>query len=255
MSDVFKKVITKINETADFNTNHTYCEKGLRVEIDSDSVKYLKPENLKKGNTALGVNGELIKYAEEDKGGVTYSVSTARQQVIESVNTDPYVNKAVVNFTVNKVLPQDIDENLLPKNIKNGISIFGVTGTAGRVYEQKPLINVATANSTIVLNVSDITSDTTYDVFRGVTLPGIYLKETGLNYEVRSEIFSSDIKKGASIGASYLGKPITGGYTLNFRYSVRSGSKNKPSRLTIARLNSDGTDRNVYTLLGTGAFI
>ena len=249
MSDVFKKVIKNINDTIVFNTGYTYCEKGLRVEIDSDSVEYLKPENLKKGNTVLGVNGELIKYAEEDKGGVAYSVSKTQQQVIESVNSDPYENKAVVNFTVNKVSPQDIDENLLQKNIKNGISIFGVTGTAGKVYEQKPLINVATANSTVVLNVSDITSDTTYDAFKGIMLPGVYLRRTGDNSGNRTEIGSGTIKDGVSIGASYLGKPITGNFTSNFRYSVSSGTGNIPGRLTIALLNSNGTDRIVYTLL------
>lgn len=256
MSDVFKKVITKIDETIKFNTKYTYCEKGLRVEIDSDSKEHLKPENLKKGNTALGVNGELIKYAEEDKGGATYSVSTEQQQVIEAVNLDPYENKAVVNFTVNKVEPTDIDENLLPKNIKNGISIFGVTGTAGRVYEQKPLINVATADSTIVKNLSDITPDTTFDAFRGVMLPGVYLMRTGdNNTENRMDIHQRYIKAGVYIGASSSGKQIKGAFTSNFRYSVSPGYSNTPSGLTIVILNDDGTDLYKYKLSGTGVLI
>lgn len=259
MSDVFKKVITNINDTIVFNTEYTYCEKGLRVEIDSDSKENLKSENLKKGNTALGVNGELIKYTEEDKGGAAYSVSTEQQQVIESVSSDPYENKAVVNFTVNKVNPTDIDENLLPKNIKNGISILGVTGTAGRVYKTKPLINVATANSTIVKNLSDITSDAAYDAFSGVMLPGIYLGRTGDNYtEDRIDISHYYIKAGVYIGASSSGKQIMGSHSPNLRYSVSQEYENiynTPSRLTIAILYEDGTDKYKYTLNGTGVLI
>lgn len=256
MSDVFKKVIKNINDTIEFKTGYTYCEKGLRVEIDSDSVEHLKPENLKKGNTALGVNGELIKYTEEDKGGATYSVSTEQQQVIEAINLDPYENKAVVNFTVNKVNPTDIDENLLPKNIKNGISILGVTGTAGRVYKTKPLINVATADSTIVKNLSDITSDTAYDAFSGVMLPGIYLERTGdNNTEDRMDIHPRYIKAGVYIGASSSGKQIIGSYSPNLRYSVSPEYSNTPSGLTIAILNDDGTDKYKYTLTGTGVLI
>ena len=86
----------------------------LANEIKAQKDAYLLPENLKKGVTLLGVKGTLEVKPEQTKA---IDPSTSYINVLPD---DGYTLSSVTVRPVNET----IDENIIPENIKDGISIL-----------------------------------------------------------------------------------------------------------------------------------
>lgn len=89
-------------------------------DIKEDKNTNLKPENLKAGVTCLGVEGTLEELQGEEK---TITPTTQEQIITPDINYN-----AITKLTINPVT-NSIDSNIVPENIKNGVTILGVTGT------------------------------------------------------------------------------------------------------------------------------
>lgn len=100
--------------------------------IDSD----IKAENIRNGINILGVTGNII----ELKGTTLEVVPTTQDQQL----TPPNGFNGFTTVTISGV-DSGIDPNLTPTNIKNGVSILGVTGN---VIELKGETKTITANGT-----------------------------------------------------------------------------------------------------------
>lgn len=125
------------------------------------------PSTIREGYTAY-VNGEKITGTIPDLGATTY-IPTTEDQVFEAGS---YIAG-----------PQTIkgDANLLPQNIKNGVSIFGVEGTydAGVTTEESFLIDCANFNSsTEVYNaysaITMVSQDGSYQNFSNLEDGSVY---------------------------------------------------------------------------------
>ena len=125
------------------------------------------PSTIREGYTAY-VNGEKIVGTIPDWGATTY-IPTTEDQVFEAGS---YIAG-----------PQTIkgDANLLPQNIKNGVSIFGVEGTydAGVTTEESFLIDCANFNSsTEVYNaysaITMVSQDGSYQSFSNLEDGSVY---------------------------------------------------------------------------------
>ena len=100
--------------------------------IDSN----IKPENIIKGKTILGVAGSVEFLTEE------LEVTPTRRKQTKTPIKDGY-SKVVIN-----AVTSDIDGNILPENILQGVQILGVAGT---VVENKPQsTRRITANGTYI---------------------------------------------------------------------------------------------------------
>lgn len=88
--------------------------------INNQKNQYLVPENLRNDVTILGITGSLIELNGETKA-VTPTTSS---QIITPTGTG---KNALTQVTVNAVTSA-IDNNIQAGNIKNGVSILGVTG-------------------------------------------------------------------------------------------------------------------------------
>lgn len=89
------------------------------VPIMDISDSTVTPETLAKGVTAYDKSGEKITGKKEDP---TFQEKTVTPSV-SSQDITPDSGKVLSKVTVNG------DSNLVPENIKNGVSIFGVTGS------------------------------------------------------------------------------------------------------------------------------
>ena len=89
---------------------------GVTSSIDSNIV----PSNIKEGVTILGVNGAL----EPVKGEEIYINPSTTTQVIIPGNSKNAITKATV-----APVTSAIDAKIISSNIKEGVSILGVTGT------------------------------------------------------------------------------------------------------------------------------
>lgn len=100
--------------------------------IDSN----IKPENIIKGKTILGVAGSVEFLTEE------LEVTPTRRKQTKTPTNDGY-SKVIIN-----AVTSDIDGNILPENILQGVQILGVEGT---VVENKPQsTRRITANGTYI---------------------------------------------------------------------------------------------------------
>ena len=86
--------------------------------VTSSIDNNIKPENIKKGITILGVTGNIEFITEE------LTVTPTRRKQTKTPSSDGY-SKVVIN-----AVTSDIDGNILPENIVSGIEILGVAGTA-----------------------------------------------------------------------------------------------------------------------------
>lgn len=136
------------------------------TDIDTSDAT-ATPSTIREGYTAY-VNGEKIVGTIPDLRATTY-IPTTEDQIFEAGS---YI-----------VGPQTIkgDANLLPQNIKNGVSIFGVEGTydAGGTTEESFLIDCANFNSsTEVYNaysaITMVSQDGSYQSFSNLEDGSVY---------------------------------------------------------------------------------
>lgn len=80
----------------------------------------LLPENIKKDVSILGVTGTLEPINNQEKT----VIATITEQSITPDEGFNGLSKVVIPGVTN-----EIDSNILPENIKSGITILGVTGT------------------------------------------------------------------------------------------------------------------------------
>lgn len=85
--------------------------------IQASAISGLTSDNVRKGVTILGVDG-----AYPDTKEVLVNPTTS-SQVIEALES-PFINRVVVTKVTSA-----IDSNIVPGNIKQGVSILGVDGT------------------------------------------------------------------------------------------------------------------------------
>lgn len=96
----------------------TLLEKANQILAQKEAN--LLPENLKSGITCMGVEGTLIELQGEEK--------VIEPSIEEQVITPSEGKNGITQATVNPVTSA-IDTNILPENIKSGVSILGVEGT------------------------------------------------------------------------------------------------------------------------------
>ena len=88
--------------------------------VTSDIDDNIQSGNIKQGITILGVNGSLIP----DKPDQTKIVTPTTEEQIVTADS----GFELASVTVNAVT-SEIDENIVPENIKEGVDILGVSGT------------------------------------------------------------------------------------------------------------------------------
>lgn len=88
--------------------------------IHQETMDKIIPENIKTGITIFGVEGTVIELQGEEK----VIEPSIEQQVI----TPSEGKNGITQATVNPVTSA-IDANILPENIKAGVTILGITGT------------------------------------------------------------------------------------------------------------------------------
>lgn len=96
----------------------------IRVTVDKQVIttKYgIVSDKIKQGETILGITGNVIELNGETK---TITPTTSQQVITPSQDKN-----AITEVTVNAVTSA-IDSNIQAENIKNGVTILGITGTA-----------------------------------------------------------------------------------------------------------------------------
>ena len=146
------------------------------AEILRQKNQYIKPENLKTGVTAFGVTGAVEpKKSEQEK---TVNPSTS------SVDVLPDTNYVLSKVTVNAV-DNTIDANIIPTNIRAGVSVLGVEGN---LEPDKP-----DQSKTVTPTTSEqvVYADTGYELAQ-VTVEAV-------DNTIDSNIVAENIKDGVSI--------------------------------------------------------
>lgn len=159
-----------------FNTDNLaqngYIPAGRYVQVWADidalnSYIGLTADKIKQGETILGVQGSVIEL-----NGETKSVTpTTSQQVI----TPSQDKNAITEVTVNAVTSA-IDQNIVASNIKNGVTILGVTGTY--ITPMKEYASETAMNNDIA-NIQE--GEVVKVVASGITT--YYVKESGIGYQ------------------------------------------------------------------------
>lgn len=114
---------------------------AVNSSIDPD----IKASNIKTGVNILGVTGTLKEYVEPKLQEKSVSPSTSSQSVTPDSSYDG-LSKVTINAVTNS-----IDSNIQASNIKNGVSILGVTGTLEQGTTED-LSAELTAQSTLLTN-------------------------------------------------------------------------------------------------------
>ena len=146
--------------------------------VTSDIDENIKPENIKQGVTILDVTGNLNPNKIQDK--VIVTPSTSQQNITPS---DGYDGMSVVEVLA---VNSNIDEDIKPENIKQGVNILGVDGT----LEQSKLQDEITINPTVTDQV--VYPDSDYDAVKKI-------KVNKVTFEIDSNIIPENIKKDVSI--------------------------------------------------------
>lgn len=147
---------------------------GVTSNIDEN----IKPENIKQGVTILDVTGNLNPKKIQDK--VTVTPSTSQQNIIPFDGYDGISEVEVL------AVDSNIDEDIKPENIKQGVNILGVNGT----LEQSKLQDEITINPTVTDQV--VYPDDDYDAVKKI-------KVNKVTSEIDSNIIPENIKKDVSI--------------------------------------------------------
>ena len=119
--------------------------------IDSN----IQPENIKQGATILGVSGSVV---ESNETTLNVTPTTSAQTLSP---TSPYTGFDEVNVSA---VTSSIDPDIQPTNIREGVDILGVTGTA---YIPEYFVDFVVTNGTLSKKVRMINLD-------GVTVIGDY---------------------------------------------------------------------------------
>lgn len=132
---------------------------AIKLEKDTKII----PENIKSGVTVLGVTGNV----EPDKPDQNKTVdpSTSSQTVVADTGYE------LAQVTVNPVT-SSIDANITANNIKNGVSILGVTGT----YEGDSSGDVKLFNTTEEMNADPDPQENGLAVVYGDSFTGVQLE-------------------------------------------------------------------------------
>ena len=93
---------------------------GLMNYSDLAATINLTADKIKAGETILGIEGSVVELIGQEK-----TITPAIQEQIITPDTD---YNAITKLTINPVT-NSIDSNIVPENIKNGVTILGVTGT------------------------------------------------------------------------------------------------------------------------------
>ena len=119
-----EKQVTPTSEETVVTADEKYAALS-KVTVLGDAQ--LKPENIRAGVEIFGVSGALTDY---DKPMTeTSATPSAKEQVITPDSDHSGFNKVTISG----------DENLVPSNIRKGVTIFGVTGT-NESGEDAPII-------------------------------------------------------------------------------------------------------------------
>ena len=106
-------------------------EDGVGLEIIAPQSQFadvigLTADKIKQGEIILGITGNVIELNGETK---TITPTTSQQVITPSQDKN-----AITEVTVNAVTSA-IDSNIQAENIKNGVTILGITGTAQVIKE------------------------------------------------------------------------------------------------------------------------
>lgn len=147
---------------------------GVTSNIDEN----IKSENIKQGVTILDVTGNLNPKKIQDK--VIVTPSTSQQNITPS---DGYDGMSEVEVLA---VDSNIDEDIKPENIKQGVNILGVDGT----LEQSKLQDEITVSPAVTDQV--VYPDSDYDAVKKI-------KVDKVTSEIDSNIIPENIKKDISI--------------------------------------------------------
>ena len=148
------------------------------LAVNSNIDENIKPENIKSGVNILGVDGTLEQSKLQDK--VIITPSTSQQNIIPS---DGYDGMSEVEVLA---VDSNIDEDIKPENIKQGVNILGVDGT----LEQSKLQDEITVSPAVTDQV--VYPDSDYDAIKKI-------KVNKVTSEIDSNIIPENIKKDVSI--------------------------------------------------------
>ena len=118
----------------------------------------IQPENILRGVVILGVEGKLDEYILENY--VAAKPSKSSQTILPSPGYD-----AIRRVELSAV-SADVDENIIPENIKEGATILGVTGTYDGVEDLT--LQSKTVNPTSDSRGVDVTYDDSFDALKSV---------------------------------------------------------------------------------------
>jgi len=145
--------------------------------VTVNGVQNVYSENIKEGVVILGVEGSV-----RELNGTTIDI-TPTNTAKEFIPSSPYTGYTKVTVYG--------DVNLIPGNIVNGVTIFGVTGTAqslnGEVLEVIPsqtaqsIIPVSPKNAFTQVNVSGDENLVSNNIVDGVSIFGVQGSATTLN--------------------------------------------------------------------------
>ena len=146
--------------------------KAVTSSIDNN----IQPEDIKEGVTVLGVEGTLKEVKPEE----TFNVqpSTVEQTIT------PTEGKVFSSGTVHAVTA-DIDKDIKPVNIREGINILGVAGTLKEVKPEE------------VFDVQPTTSDQTITPSEGSAFSGGTVR--AVTADIDKNIVSNNIREGVTV--------------------------------------------------------
>lgn len=173
------KTIIPTTQEQVVNADDGYNLSSVTVEaVTSDIDGNIQPTNIRQGVTILGVNGNLAP----DKPDQSKSVNPTTSQQIIVADTGYELAQVTVNAVTN-----DIDSNIIPENIKEGVSILGVEGNLKSGGGENKLPQLVERNITTI----------TADDLAGATKIGDYAFYKYFN------LTSIDIPNGVTIIGSY----------------------------------------------------
>ena len=185
--------------------------------IDSN----ITASNIKSGTSILGVNGTVVELNGSTK---TVSPSTSQQTITP---TSP--SNGLTSVTVNPVT-SSIDSNIKPENIKEDVTILGVTGTfaggSGSKYGVAIDNIFGDVNSSGALQAPTPPADIT---FTGV-------KTISANYALSYEFYQKSLS-GTAVSFPDL-TSISGQYGLGYAFNSNSASIPGPASISFPKLTS-----------------
>ena len=118
-NDVGIKLFTNANTQSKLYENNSIIEMHATNELIADTIN-LTADKLKSGESILGIEGSVIELKGQEK---TINPTTQEQIITSDINYN-----AITKLTINPVT-SSIDSNIVAENIKNGVTVLGVTGT------------------------------------------------------------------------------------------------------------------------------